>query len=223
MTRASYKFEEVVTFRRIILSWYRTNGRYFPWRKKSATSYQKIISEVLLQRTRAETVAVFFSAFVRQFPSWRKLSKATEKRLQVYLQPIGLWRKRAETLKKLSHEMASRNGRFPKSREEIEKLSGVGQYIANSIELFCHGKPRPLLDSNMARVLERYFGPRKLADIRYDPYLQALAKKVVSCKDPAFLNWAILDHAALICKPSAPLHNHCPLVKKCRHFNHGIS
>ena len=35
----------------------------------------------------------------------------------------------------------------------------------------------------MARVLERYFGPRNLADIRYDPYLQELAHKVVDADD----------------------------------------
>lgn len=32
----------------------------------------------------------------------------------------------------------------------------------------------------MARVLERYFGPRKLADIRYDPYLQDLATRDIA-------------------------------------------
>ena len=44
--------------------------------------------------------------------------------------------------------------------------------VANAILLVCHEQPEPLLDSNMARVIERVFGPRKLADIRYDPYLQ---------------------------------------------------
>ncbi len=49
--------------------------------------------------------------------------------------------------------------------------------------LLCNRKPRPLLDVNMSRVLERYFGPRSLADIRYDPYLQNLAQRLVACDD----------------------------------------
>jgi|TARA_B100001964_G_scaffold65593_1_gene74692 A/G-specific adenine glycosylase len=115
--------------------------------------------------------------------------------------------------------MVSRKGRFPCSREEIEALPGVGQYIANSIELFCYGKPLPLLDSNMSRVLERYFGPRKLADIRYDPYLQSLSKKVVKCKDPVSLNWAILDLAHIVCTQKKPQHDICPLKNRCQFIN----
>jgi A/G-specific adenine glycosylase len=81
--------------------------------------------------------------------------------------------------------------------------------------LFQHREAQPLLDSNMARVLERFFGPRTLADIRYDPYLQALAKAVVSCDRPIAMNWAILDFASLVCQ-NRPLCNACPVNRTCR-------
>jgi A/G-specific adenine glycosylase len=112
--------------------------------------------------------------------------------------------------------MTKRRGVFPRRREEIEKLPNIGQYIANAILLLCHGEPQPLLDVNMARVLERFFGPRTLADIRYDPYLQSLAKAVVNSSDPVLINWAILDHATLICRISGPLCSGCPLSSKCK-------
>ena len=70
----------------------------------------------------------------------------------------------------------------------------------------------------MARMLERYFGPRKLADIRYDPYLQALATRVVTCRDPAAMNWAILDLAATVCKIREPLCPDRPLRKGCKDY-----
>ena len=84
--------------------------------------------------------------------------------------------------------MAKRNGRFPSTRVEVEALPGVGQYITNATLLLCHGEAQPLLDVNMARVLERVFGPRKLVDIRYDPYLQNLAFEIVQCKGAKELN-----------------------------------
>jgi A/G-specific adenine glycosylase len=111
--------------------------------------------------------------------------------------------------------MAKRRGRFPRRREEIEQLSGVGQYICNAILMFDQGISEPLLDSNLARVLERLFGPRKLRDIRYDPYLQKLAWRVVQHQTPARLNWAFLDLAAAVCivrEPRCPI---CPLQKAC--------
>ena len=42
-----------------LIIWYSQNGRSFLWRNKSATNYQLIISEVFLQRTKAETVNKF--------------------------------------------------------------------------------------------------------------------------------------------------------------------
>ncbi|MBA7559586.1 Adenine DNA glycosylase [subsurface metagenome] len=111
--------------------------------------------------------------------------------------------------------MAKKNGRFSREREGIEALPGVGQYIANAILLLCHGEAQPLLDANMARVLERMFGSRKLADIRYDPYLQELALKVVQCQEAKEMNWAILDLAATTCLISKPRCDKCPLMSMC--------
>ncbi len=72
----------------------------------------------------------------------------------------------------------------------------------------------------MARILERYFGPRQMADIRYDPYLQDLARQVVGkAKDPRLVNWAILDLGALVCTARNPRCNACPLKKGCRSAN----
>jgi A/G-specific adenine glycosylase len=204
-------------FRTILLDWFAKFGRYFPWRKKSTTKYELILAEVLLQRTKAENVANFFSAFVKEFPSWRKLSQANEAQLAKLLQPIGLWKRRAASLYLLAQEMYKKNGRFPKSRKDIEALPGIGQYIANAVLLFCHGVPQPLLDSNMARLLERVFGPRRLADIRYDPYLQSLSLEVVRCKKAKELNWAILDFAAIVCTIKNPKCLQCPLRSDCQY------
>jgi len=160
-------------------------------------------------------VATFFPRFVAEFPSWKKLDSSSVARLQIYLQPIGLWRQRALSMRALAKVMVKRNGRLPRTRDEIEALPGVGQYITNAILLLCHGEAQPLLDGNMARVLERVFGPRKLADIRYDPYLQSLAWEVVQCTKSKEINWAILDLAANVCLSRNPHCCDCPINSIC--------
>jgi A/G-specific adenine glycosylase len=208
---------QIAAFQRRLLKWYKTEHRRFPWRNSAAGIYAKVVAELLLQRTRAETVANFFPAFIKRYPSWKALAQTDENALRAYLQPIGLWRRRSQTLINLAHEMVRRRGIMPTDRTAIEALPGVGQYIANAIELFAHGTPRPLLDVNMARVLERHFGPRQLLDIRYDPYLQTLAHDVVTGPSAQVLNWAILDLAATICKIARPSCNECPLRKTCQY------
>lgn len=210
------------TFRRNLLRWFLANGRSFPWRRKGQSKYQLVVSEVLLQRTRAEAVAAIYRRFFAAYPSWRRLAEARADNLQECLRPLGLWRRRATGLVALARAVRRNRGRLPTDRHEIERLPGVGQYIANAVELICYKSPAPLLDVNMSRVLERYFGPRMMADIRYDPYLQRLAWRVVNCPESTSLNWAILDLAAEVCLSRAPKCQNCPLKVGCNYAG-GIS
>src|SRR5205823_13691377 len=107
----------------------------------------------------------------------------------IILRPLGLWKRRAASVLALARVMNARGGQFPRERVDIEKLPGVGQYIANAICLFAMKQAEPLLDVNMARVLERCFGPRRLADIRYDPHLQEVARLIVSGAHSVHVNW----------------------------------
>ena len=204
-------------FQEFILEWYKFNSRKFPWRKQNLTQYQYIIAEVLLQRTKAETIAKFYPSFLKEFPNWKTLSDTDIKNLENNLKPIGLYRQRSKRLMHLAQEMIRRKGKLPKDRQELESIPFMGQYIANAVELVIFNQPSPLVDVNMARVLERFFGPRKMADIRYDPYLQKLSSKIVNHQNAKHINWAILDFAAIICKPK-PICNKCLLKYLCRYY-----
>lgn len=206
---------DIELFQNKLLDWFSENGRKFPWRKDSATNYELIISEVFLQRTKAETVSNFLPEFFKKYPSWKQLSEATIEELKEILKPLGLYNQRGTRLYNLAQEMKVRNGRFPRERNQVEDLSMMGQYITNAFELYILKKKAPLLDVNMARLLERFFGERKMADIRYDPYLQTLAYRIVNVEKSKELNWAILDFAALICKKRKPKCEACWLKTKC--------
>jgi len=208
---------KVEIFTGILLEWYENWGREFPWRHSHAILFHQVVSEILLQRTKAETIAAYWPTFLSSFPSWRSLASVTVKEIKAVLKPIGLSTQRAPRLKGLAIAISKNNGRFPVTRKEIEALPGIGQYIANAIEMFVHGKPRPLIDVNMARVLERYFGPRKLADIRHDPYLQQLGHAVVDHPRAPEVNWAILDFAALVCTVKRPRCFNCQLAAACQY------
>jgi A/G-specific adenine glycosylase len=210
--------QRVRRFRERILLWADQHGRSFPWRSPDASTYHRVISEVLLQRTRAEVVSNMFGSFIQLYPSWRSLSAAKQRDLQATLRPLGLWRRRAISMSAFAKEMANRRGRFPKTRQSLEQIPAVGQYVANAILLFSHGRAEPLIDANMARVIERYFGPRKLADIRFDPYLQDIARQLVRGPNPAKVNWAVLDFAALVCLPGVPRCDICFVKEGCRAF-----
>ena len=201
-----------------LLHWYATHGRDFPWREVDCGNYIQVVSEILLQRTKAETVASFLPEFISKYPGWESLAASSESEIADVLKPIGLWKRRAQALHNLSCNLNRYSWEFPPDREKLDKLPAIGQYVGNAIELFCIGRPRPLLDASMARLLERYFGPRKLADLRYDPYLQKLAQRFVEQGEAKLLNWAALDFATLVCKKKKPQCVGCLLSRKCKHF-----
>ena len=165
-----------------------------------------------------ETAATFFKTFIRLYPDWQSLSQADIKVLEDALQPIGLYKQRASRLHALALEMVKRKGIIPSDKSELELLPFFGQYLINAVTLQIFKVPAPLLDVNMARVLERYFAPRKLADIRFDGFLQNLAAEVVSDPSSKETNWAILDFGALVCTARNPKCETCILAQKCTFF-----
>jgi len=203
-------------FARELLKWYEQHGRNLPWRKEGESLYRLVVTEILVQRTKAETVALFYDDFFSLYPDWESLASESLEGMQEALKPIGLWRQRAPRLLALAKEVVAEGGSLPATREGLESKPAIGQYVANAALLFQGVEDAPLLDAGMARVLERCFGPRYLVDIRYDQYLQKLAADVVYGNEAKLLNWAVLDLAALICSVRDPECDECPVVRQCR-------
>jgi A/G-specific adenine glycosylase len=205
-------------FQRKILKWYEANGRNFPWRVEGLDSYTLIVTEILLQRTKAETVNLFYAKFLSKYPNWPSVSRSSVAQIANVLKPLGLFNQRANRLKKLADVILKRKGKLPETRTELDEMPFIGQYIGNAIELLIYKRPLPLLDVNMARVLERYFGDRQMADIRYDPYLQKLSHRIVNHQRSRDISWAILDFAAIICSAQRPKCEICIIALKCTYY-----
>ena len=198
-----------------LLRWFDANGRVFPWRDPSATKYQQILSEILLQRTRAATVARYYPLFFGKYPDWKALSCASLEELEEIMRPLGLYRHRARRLYKLGQDIKRRHGRIPVSAGELADSGFAGLYVTNAFELFVLRGRKPLLDVNMSRVLKRYFNAGEFIDVRHDKALQLLANDIVEVRRCKELNWAILDFAALVCTTRCPACATCVLRLHC--------
>lgn len=205
-------------FRKIILKWFAVNKRDFPWRKEDISNYRLILSEIFLQRTRAENVAKFYDQFFYKYPDWGTLTHASIAELEIILKPLGLYKHRAKRIHKIAKEYEIRNGRLPKNRNELGESNLASLYISNAFELFILKKKAALLDVNMTRVLSRYFGLKCKGDVRHDNEMQEFAFKIVNSNKCREINWGILDFAALVCKSSKPKCSDCELMSNCMYF-----
>ena len=58
----------------LLLDWYRQNRRDLPWRE-SRDPYRVLVSEIMLQQTRAETVKPYFHRFLATLPTVEALAE----------------------------------------------------------------------------------------------------------------------------------------------------
>ena len=197
-------------FQETVIRWSQGRSRRFPWRRSDRSPYELVLAEVLLQQTRAEHVASIFEVIVQRCPNWPALAAISLDDLEKLLRPLGLQRRRAKALHALAKTVIQ--GGLPQTASALEKLPGIGQYMARAIAAQLSMEVVAPIDTNVARVLERVFGPRTMADIRYDPELQCLALSLVPPSNPGSYLLTLIDFAAIVCRSRAPRCSECPLA-----------
>ncbi|MGD9933963.1 MAG: hypothetical protein AB7T37_09610 [Dehalococcoidia bacterium] len=203
------ELELAPTLGRLVEEWFTLHGRRLPWRQWDDV-YRVTIVELLLQRTRATTVARFVERFFAQYPSWSHLRRGNTEELEHILAPIGLQSRRALTMQALAQSF-DHPGAVP-----CETSPGVGQYVGRALRVIIDRQPEAMVDSNWVRVLNRVFEGPWMADYRYDPRLQDIARAVVKgAADPRRVNWGVLDLGSEVCRPRNPRCHDCPLSDRC--------
>lgn len=205
-------------FVQLILKWGEKNKRVFPWRK-DRTPYKVLLAEILLQRTPATRVAKFFPKFVKKFPSPQSILKTDINDLREFLHPMGL-KKRAVWLVRLMKEICERhNYEIPENEEELMKLSGIGLYTARAILIFAFMKDLAIVDTNVARVLQRIFEElvEEVKRPSENKKIWSFAAELIPRNFGPQYNEALLDFAAKICRKNPSCHV-CPVTNICDYY-----
>jgi A/G-specific adenine glycosylase len=191
----------------------------FPWRSRP-TPYRTLVAEFFLQRTGAVQASGPYCSFVKRYPSFRKLTSASEAEVLAALEPLGL-RHRARTFTALIRSLSERHsGRIPRNESALLALPGIGRYTARAVLCFALGEPYGVVDVNTARVLCRAVSGRKVAPERpgTNRRLLALANEVAeAAHDARFSQWGLLDIGREICTED-PQCARCPLHQDCAYL-----
>ena len=206
-------------FSSILESWYSENGRKLPWRE-TTDPYCIWISEIILQQTRVVQGWEYYQRFIERFPNVEALADASEDDVLLVWQGLGYY-SRARHLHEAARQIVGM-GAFPKTRDSLLSLSGVGEYTAAAIGSMAFGLPMAVLDGNVYRVLSRYLGVETPIDsTRGHREFRALADEMLDSRHPGTYNQAIMDFGATQCVPHSPDCSKCPLMDSCEAFNTG--
>ncbi|NCS89911.1 MAG: hypothetical protein AUJ54_04315 [Ignavibacteria bacterium CG1_02_37_35] len=202
--------------KRGLLNWYKLNNRSFFWRF-NILPYKIMIAEFMLQRTKAEQVEPVYKKFLQQYPDIVSLSKARIKSVEKYTSSLGLHKRAPNFMNAAKYIINNFKGEYPKTRKELLTIPGVGDYVAGAIMAVCFNNADYVIDSNIARFINRYAGLNLTGEIRRKKVIVEKAKKIFKVNDQRNFLFALLDFTAVICKPIVPLCNECPLRKKCKY------
>ncbi len=197
-----------------LLKWYRLHKRDLPWR--GASPYAVWISEIMLQQTQVATVIPFFLRFLNRFPTVEALAEAPIDEVLKHWAGLGYYA-RARNLHRAAQKIVTdHGGRVPDTPEAIEALPGIGRYTSGAILSIAYGIPRPLVDANVVRVLSRLFGlkgdPKSAAN---QAAIWSIAEQLVPPEAPGDFNQGLMEIGALVCAPTEPKCEACPLLSDC--------
>lgn len=202
-------------FPRALLLWFDRVRRDLPWRR-SKDAYAILVSEVMLQQTRVETVIPYFERFLARFPSVRALADAPLDEVLAAWAGLGYYR-RARLLKRTAEVVAEEHaGTFPRTAAELVNLPGIGRYTAGALASIAFSESTPLVDGNVARVFARLC--RLEGDVRertVEKRLWQIAGELVPKDRPGDFNQALMELGAMVCTPANPHCEACPVAGFC--------
>ena len=208
--------DQLGDFRSSLLQYYDRFCRDLPWRGET-DPYRILVSEIMLQQTRVETVLRYYESWLKRFPTLGALASADSREVLKAWEGLGYYR-RARNLHSAARRIRELPGEhFPTSYRDLRKLPGVGQYTAGAVASIGFGEIVPAVDGNVRRVLARLFDKREPRA----RWLNRIAAELVDKDRPGDWNQALMELGAMICSPKNPRCDDCPVQLWCTAHEQG--
>ena len=192
-----------------LINWYKKNKRSFLWRK-TTDPWQILLIETLAQQTQLERANNYFKKFIEVFPTPKSMANSSLKIILQMWSGLG-YNNRAKRLYEAS-KIIEKKG-FNQIYPNFDYLPGVGPYTKNAILSFAYGEKVLAIDTNIERIIKRYFGLNDTKD-----FFKENSKYFLQKVDSREINQAFMDFGSSICKSTNPTCSTCPIEKDCSKY-----
>ncbi|MGZ8413268.1 MAG: A/G-specific adenine glycosylase [Gemmatirosa sp.] len=205
-------------FGRRLRAWFRRHGRDLPWRR-TRDPYHVLVSELMLQQTQVVRVVDYYARFLARFPTLHHVAEAEPSDVTAAWAGLGYYA-RARNLHALARHVTGDGGpgAIPAEPEALRALPGVGAYTAGAVASFAYERRAALVDTNVARVLQRVFAPeldpKRPRDLGR---LWRIAETIVprTGRTAWVQNQALMELGALVCTARVRRCGECPVRVAC--------
>ena len=192
-----------------LLTWYTNNKRSFSWRNTN-DPWKILLIEMISQQTQINRANTYYQIFIKKFPTPESMSKSSLKTILKMWSGLG-YNNRAKRLYESSKILAEQG--FDRIYPNFEMLPGVGAYTKNAILSFAYGDNVLAVDTNLQRVIIRYFGIDNTKD-----FVRKYSNLLLEDINSEDINQAFMDFGSSICTSSNAKCDICPLEKNCKKY-----
>lgn len=183
---------------------------------EAPNDFTLLVSVVLSAQATDKSVNKATAPLYQVADSPQKILDLGEEGLISYIKSIGLFRSKARHVMELSQILVrDYGGQIPRTREDLQKLPGVGRKTANVILNVVYGEPTMPVDTHLLRI-----SPRMGLSNGTTPETveQDLIRVIPSEYMEHAHHWLIL-HGRYICTARNPQCETCPIADLCMHNN----
>ena len=194
-----------------LLRWYDRHGRDLPWRK-TRDPYRILVSEIMLQQTQVDRVKGYYRSWLKTFPSWKELAKASNAAVLRAWSGLG-YNRRALVMRDVARHVV-KNG-APTTVDGWRAIKGIGSYTASAIMAFAYKEPTVPIDTNIRRVGNRLWRGVAYPTPKSDGALERTMTRDLIGVDRAYdVPQALFYLAAMHCT-KVPDCSACPMRRVC--------
>jgi A/G-specific adenine glycosylase len=200
----------------VLLEWLDQYGRDYP-RRHTTDPWRIYATEILLQRTHTDGVADIYELFFAEFPTPSAVVAADEQTIFEHARSPGFGEQRARSIRDAAQLCVEQNDEeVPADLEMLQEPWRVGPYSARTYLLFAYHRPLALVDSNIARIIERVFDCEMPVQPQSDNLYALMGNFIPDQPGLArAINFALLYLEALICTSQEPQCVECTLRACC--------
>ncbi len=180
----------------------------------SPNDYTLLVSVVLSAQATDKSVNKATEALYKVADTPEKMLELGEEGLISYIKSIGLFRSKAKHIIGLSKILVEEyNSQLPKTREDLERLPGVGRKTANVILNVVYGQPTMPVDTHLLRIAPKMGLCMGKTPLEVEKgLLQVIPSEFMEHAH----HWLIL-HGRYICTARNPKCQDCLISDICKH------
>ncbi len=202
-----------------LLTWFAHNQRRLPWRN-DPSPYAVLVSELMLQQTRVDTVLDYFNRWLARWPTVADLAQASQSDVLAMWTGLGYYNRARNLHAAAQAVMAQHGGAMPADEPSLRALPGLGPYTVGAVRSIAFGQPAALVDGNVARVLSRwtaFAGDPSQPKGRNHIWrvAEAWLLEPLPHAAPGAWNQALMELGATVCTPRSPSCGRCPVAAHC--------